>query len=120
MAKRKMILVWLLLGLLVGWNTGWSLGLDGMGIASYVISGAIVLTAMGYMLGCFSNTYRETFVGGMIGCVVGLIGLYGFHGDLVGPFVVMGGLVGATYQLPLLVIVWVYNILRKSFNLRFP
>ena len=86
-----MSLAWLVLGAFVGISMGVNGGT--IYLISQMIAGMIVLSMLGAMLGLFVNSYRGSLIGGCIGAIIALI----IQVEPVSMYIIMGGLVGATF-----------------------
>ncbi len=95
-----MVSAWVVLGGVLGTITGLHVGGGAIGLVSHVIAGTIVLGVLGLILAPFSGRAKESLVGGLCGCLVGLAS-GPIRGSLsaaeaVNLAVIIGGLVGAT------------------------
>ena len=95
-----MVAAWVVLGAVLGTITGLHFGGGAIGLLSHVIAGTIVFSVLGLILAPFTGRAKESLVGGMCGCLVGLAS-GPFRGTLsaaeaVNLSLIIGGLVGAT------------------------
>jgi hypothetical protein len=96
----SMVTAWVVLGAVLGVIMGMQRGGGAIGMLSHVVAGTMVFSVLGMILAPFSGRAKETLVGGMCGCLVGLASgpIRGTlsAAEAVNFSLVIGGLVGST------------------------